>query len=429
MKILYFDYWTKGLSHNILPLDKLLSKSGVDRIMVHLGSWRDSSVSNEEVIEGLKCRDIRCYGGSLRRMLMEERPDVVYVLNVGGVVDRLMNRICRNLHIRTVFMMHGIPPLGGNVAVEKKRLNKAFTLFKRLSKVPKYAMVYTQYLGEIARKNPLEIARPRTYAHLVQMLISPGSMYSDPCIDKDLYPNTALVYAKVYKKFYEERMQFDPIATIVVGNPNLDPVLSLASAPDSRARVSSLYEKLGIPLDKPIFVFLVDGLDDGLSTFTEEDWLNELKDVTDAVLAFGGRLILKLHPTNKKQLVQGLLGSVPGVHILQNEVDLSIVVGATATVGHISSALVIPLALNIPVFVPQWSKVYRDYDYYVSNGAAVPVVSVSDLIDKLHSVARGNAFDAVARQRFIEDYIGFADGKSWARIASEIRGGLSEKLM
>ena len=101
MKILYFDYWTKGLPHNILPLDGLLREEGFERILVHVGSWRDHSVKQEEIICGLLCRDIGYYGGNLRKMLIEESPDAVYVLNVGGTLDRLVNRVCRNLGIKT----------------------------------------------------------------------------------------------------------------------------------------------------------------------------------------------------------------------------------------------------------------------------------------------------------------------------------------
>jgi hypothetical protein len=420
MKILYFDYWTKGLPHNILPLDRLLSASGFERVMSHVGSWRDPSVRDEEVIDGLLCREIRYYSGSLRKMFVTEKPDVVFVLNVGGTLDRLVNRICRNLSIKTVFLMHGVLPLGNNIDVEKQRLNKAFTIAKRISKAPKYLRIYRRYLSEIARTNPVELFAPGTYGHIFQMIVSPGSVYSDPWIDKDLYPDLALLYSEAYRKVFEERWKFPPGAIRVVGNPQLDPVFQLANAPDSRERISNLYSSLGIPLDKPLVVFLVDGLDSGRSTFNEDEWLEELQEVASAVRAFRGRLILKLHPTNNRRKVERAFRSVSDVHILQTETDLSVVLGATAAIGHISSALTIPIALNIPVLVPQWSNVYKKFDYYLSNGVAIPANTSKELEDILILITKGKRFTSPRHNDFVREYVGMRDGNTLNRIATEI---------
>lgn len=427
MKILYFDYWTKGLPHNILPLDRLLSEAGFERIMVHLGSWRDPSVKNEEIIDGLLCRDIRYYGDNLRKIFYTEKPDAVYVLNVGGTIDRLVNRICRNLKIKTIFLMHGIMPLGKNISVEKQRLNKGFTFSKRLFKAPKYMRLYKYYLGEIVRINLFELFDPRIYGHMLQMIFSPGSVYSDPWIDKDLYPDLTLLYSETYRKLFEGKMKFNPNSIKVVGNPQLDPVFQIANASDSRERISNLYSSLRISLGKPLLVFLVDGLDTGLSSFSEEDWLEELKEVASAVRSFGGRLILKLHPTNHREKVERAFRSVSDVHILQTETDLSIVIGAMAVIGHISSALIIPIALNIPVLIPRWSKVYRDYDYFISNGAAIPVESVGELGNYFNVISNGNYIEPPRRIQFVKNYVGFIDGNSWNRAAEELISFLSDK--
>ena len=419
MKILYFDYWTKGLPHNILPLDRLLAARGFERVMVHVGSWRDPSVKDEEIIEGLLCRDIRWYSGDLRRVFATEKPTVVHVLNVGGVVDRLVNRICRNLNVKTVFLMHGVMPLGKNINVEKKRLNEGFTIAKRLAKAPKYLKIYAMYLGEVARTSPLELLSPRTYGHIAQMILSPGSVYADPWIHKDLYPDLTLLYSEAYRRHFVETLRFNPDSIRVVGNPQLDPVFQFARASDSQERMSKLYGGLGIPLDKPLVVFLVDGLDSGLSSFTEAEWLEELREVSAVVRSVGARLILKLHPTNSRTKVEAAFQSIPDTHILQHESNLSIVTGAAAVVGHISSSLVIPIALKIPVFVPQWSKVYREYDYYVSYGAALPALTSDTLKRHLRSVI-DKTFNYEFNGSYNAEFVGFSDGTNWERITNEI---------
>jgi len=395
--------------------------------MVHVGSWRDPSVKDEEVVDGLLCRDIRFYGGDLRRVFATERPNATYVLNVGGAVDRLVNRICRNLNIKTVFLMHGVMPLGKNIDVEKKRLNQGFSIVKRLSKVLKYLRIYGLHLGEVARTNFFELFNPRTYGHMIYMIVSPGSVYADPWVDKDLYPDLTLLYSEAYRKHFIERMKFNPDSIKVVGNPQLDPVLQLACSPDSKAQISALYARLGIPGDKPVVVFLVDGLDVALGSFTEEEWLQELRDVAEAVRCFGGHLVLKLHPTNNRSLVEKAFDSFSHVNILQNEVNLSIVLGSIAVVGHISSALMIPVALNIPVLVPRWSRVYSEFDYYISNNVALPVSSSKELVPLLKEISDNRFFSDSCSTEFFKYQITFTDGRSWERIAAEILGILKSK--
>jgi hypothetical protein len=258
------------------------------------------------------------------------------------------------------------------------------------------------------------------YGHLLQMIFSPGSMYADPWIEKDLYPDLALLYSEDYRKLFEEKWRFPSALLRVVGNPQLDPVFQLANASNAKERISNLYKSLGIPLDKPLVVFLVDGLDSGLSSFTDKDWLDELTDVAAAVRSWGGRLVLKLHPTNDRQKVENAFISIPDVHIVQTETDLSIVLGSLAVVGHISSALVIPIALNIPVFIPQWSNVYKDYDYYISNRVALPLDSAEDIGNRLDSLVNGLRIVAEGHNDYVKNHITFLDGNTWQRVENEV---------
>jgi hypothetical protein len=418
-KILYFDYWTKGFHNNISPLDQIFQGAEVDRIMVHLGSWRVSNKIDQEIIDGLLCCDISRYKNNIRKMLLIERPDVLYTLNVGGVVDRLVNRICRNLDIPVVFMMHGIPPLGSNINIEKKKLNRGYNLVKRLSKAPKYLRIYSQYFYEILSYSPAELFCPSSYKHLIQMLLSPGSVYSDPCKDRDLSPNITLVYAQAYKNFYEERLGFKSECVKITGNPNLDSIFSLNR---SMQHQSSAAQRL--------IIFIVDGMEEGIKgSFTQNDWIQELREVAGVVKAFGGRLIFKLHPSNNRSLVEAEFDGLPFIKVVQDEVDLSIVRDAFAVIGHISSALLVPVALKIPVLVPGWTPIYKDYDYYVANGVATSVNSPEELLSSLRLLAsnKNHFFSEEKNVCFSQNYIGPMDGGSWQRVAKEIQSILSVK--
>lgn len=420
MKVLYFDYWTKGLPHQILPLDRILASKGFDRILVHLGSWRDKSVKDEENVEGLLCRDIQYYGNDIRNAMVVEKPKVVYVLNMGGPIDKLVNRICRNLKIKTIFLMHGVLPTGLDLIQGKKMVNKGFSILYRLSKGFKYYKVYKMYGREILWNDAIELFKPKTYGHLMQMIFSPGSMYTTPFVDRDLHTDRVLVYSKVFKEEFVKNMQVPLEKINVVGNPNLDPVLQLANAGDFRHRIDKYYNNIGITDHKPLLIFVVDGLFDFKGSFSKNDWLNELKEVAGIADELGWRLILKLHPSNNRKEVADCFRTMHNVYIFQMEVDLSIVAGCQAAIGHISSALTIPIALNIPVFIPRWTKVYAELDYYISNGAAIPCYSIEELKNYLVSIEKGKKFESHERKQFIDNYIGPLDGCSWERVAKEV---------
>ncbi|NQU35272.1 MAG: hypothetical protein HQ521_18755 [Bacteroidetes bacterium] len=420
MKVLYFDYWTKGLPHQILPLDRILANKGIDRILVHLGSWRDKSVKVEETIENLHCRDIKYYDNDIRKALVVEKPKVVYVLNMGGPMDKLVNRICRNLKIKTVFLMHGISPVGLDLIKQKKKENKAYSILYRLSKGFKYYKVYKMYGREILRYDFQELFISKTYGHLIQMIFSPGSMYLTPFIDRDLHTDRVLVYSKLFKEEFVKNMKV-PIAKInIVGNPNLDTILKLRNSKNSKDRIDQYYKNLGLPVNKPMLIFLVDGLFALEESFVMQDWLNELKEVAGIADEIGWTLILKLHPSNDRQLVSDAMEAMHNVHIFQMEVDLSIVAGCQAAIGHVSSTLTIPIALHIPVFIPRWTKVYAEFDYYISNGAAIPCNSIIELRNFLVSIEKGKKFESSERNQFIDNCIGPLEGCTWEKVANEI---------
>ena len=88
-KVVFFDYWLGGLSRVILPIADRLKNHGIDCTCVYLGSWSDPGVPAEQVVQGLLCRDIRFYGGSLQRAIECENPRLVITFNT-RTVDRLL---------------------------------------------------------------------------------------------------------------------------------------------------------------------------------------------------------------------------------------------------------------------------------------------------------------------------------------------------
>jgi len=420
MKVLYFDYWTNGLLHQILPLDKILTNKGLDSILVHLGSWRDKSVKEEEIIDGLLCRDIKFYGNDIRNAFVVEKPDVVYVINMGGPIDRLVNRICRNLKIKTIFLMHGVLPTGLDLIQEKKNVNKSYSILYRLSKGIKYIKVYKMFGREILKNNFTELFMPNIYGHLIQMVFSPGSMYTSPYVDRDLHTDRVLVYSNLYKEEFMNNMKV-PLGKInVVGNPNLDSIIKLKNSVNYKDTIDSYYSSLNIPTNKKLLIYLLDGIPMFEGLFSKQDWLNELLDVAKIAEELDWALILKLHPSNDRNEITNYLQSVKNVYIFQMEVDLSIVGGCKAAIGHISTTLNVPIAINIPVFIPRWTKVYAEYDYFISNGAAMPCYTIKELKEYLISIDKEHFIELPQHNIYTEKCIGPLDGCTWEKVANEI---------
>src|SRR3569832_1281262 len=98
-KVVFFDYWTKGI-HNFVPLYEVLRKDGVTCQLLHLGSWRDSSIPASQVINEIECIDIVEYGEEIKKDNQTKKPTEKEMLNTTMTVDRTINRICRSLGIK-----------------------------------------------------------------------------------------------------------------------------------------------------------------------------------------------------------------------------------------------------------------------------------------------------------------------------------------
>src|SRR3569833_1117021 len=190
-KVVFFDYWTKGI-HNFVPLYEVLRKDGVTCQLLHLGSWRDSSIPASLVINDIECIDIVEYGEDIRRGIRSLDPSVVVMLNTILTVDRTINRICRSLGIKTIYLMHGIKAVGVDLDEVVRHQNMHWTLKKRMAKIPKYVSLVTNYLREIALDNPLELLAPTTKKQNTQQTKTPKTTQEKPRPQKEKKSDLAL---------------------------------------------------------------------------------------------------------------------------------------------------------------------------------------------------------------------------------------------
>lgn len=420
MRVVFFDYWTKGI-HNFVPVAKRLCADGVCVKLVHLGSWRDPTGPDYELLHDIDCYDIRKFGGSLRRALTELKPNVLVTLNTTMTMDRTVVRLCRSMDIKTVYLMHGIHAVGTDVDEVVAHQNAHWTLAKRIRKIGKYSGICAGYLGSIARDAPLEILDPRTYGHFVQMALWPGESHARPWHHRDVYCDRALVYAKVYRDSMIMNIGYPSERVRVVGNPNLDTAYSLVTDTEARYKAQRYLIDLGVPPSREAVVYMEDAFpEQGIGGWTEQTRISELQEIADAVADAGYDLIIKMHPGSDSRSVIAAFAGTPSVHVLLNADLAGLIFGCTATIGHVSTTLLYSIVFDRPLLVPVWSPGLERFGYYVSSGAATPVASPKALTAMLAGIAGCSYSVPPQLDQFIEEFITYTDGRSLDRIVQEV---------
>lgn len=416
MKIVFFDWWEKG-AHHFVPLSRRLTDLGHGCVMVHYGRWYDPNVAIEDAIDGVIRREISFYGGDFAAMLETERPDAVLVLNCGATIDRVINRICRLHRVPTIYLMHGIKAIGADLDEFIRQQNNHWTLARRIAKIPKYIGLIRTYLSVIARDNPLELFLPSTYGHFLQLALQPGQVRERPWPHKDVYCDLALVYANVYRDSLVTEAHYPPGRISVVGNPNLDQAVRIRTDPALQEQALQQLKAIGVPAGRKAVLYIEDAfVEQGIGHWTEDTRTGELAQISDAVVAVGFDLIVKMHPGSNPAAVFERFGKTPGVHIVLKADLPGLVWSCAATVGHVSTALMIPIALGRPLIVPTWSPGLQRYGYYVASGVATPVSNVQQLNAFLARLDDWHNEEDPVRKRFVDDYLTYTDGQSTERI-------------
>lgn len=109
IKVLGFDGWTMGSHHYVRLLDAF-RRSGIELVLIHLGSWgEDKNRPVEENIDGLTVRDISFYQNrGFDSILDVEQPDAVLFLSTETFSHRAFQRYCHYRGIPTINLYHGL---------------------------------------------------------------------------------------------------------------------------------------------------------------------------------------------------------------------------------------------------------------------------------------------------------------------------------
>ena len=232
MKVVFIDTWTVGIG-NFHPISVKLNKLGIENLLIHRGSFgAEVGRPKEELIDGLKCRDISYYKTRfVHRMLEKEKPDVIVMLTSFYILDRAIILSARALGIKTVFLMPGIREVDTDYIktteyeTKFKKLNK---ISSRLSKLPKYfKYVLPNYFYSGLKNDLFYIFKMEPWKVLFELFLSPGKKVLYPMPSHEIHCDKALVFAREYKNFFNKQYGYPFDRLEVVGNPSLDRVFKI----------------------------------------------------------------------------------------------------------------------------------------------------------------------------------------------------------
>lgn len=412
-KIVYFDYWTRGIRH-FAEVDKYLRRENCETLLVHLGSQRGEPVQEPHEIQGIRARDIACYGGSLVTMLLRERPDIVLLLNA-QTEDRILVRACRNLGIRTIYLMHGILTPKEAVGDVQNLVDSAFGLRERLRRGPRYLRLLFEYMRAASLRSPAGLLDRELYTYFIRQAVSPGGnlvgiwSYRDSCAD------AALLYSETDRELVVSCMGYEPKDTVIVGNYNLDDLMQQLQARQPAAGASSAR----------YVVYVENGFSDPkypIPGWTEDLVTDEVIGVADVCNAFGYRLKLKLHPSSDYSILPRRVEHHRGIDVITH-CDLAELIGnSSAVLGQSSSVLMMALAARRPILILSIPPLGLRITTFADRGLGRLVESYDQLRELMAALDAAPDRFPLPSYDDVLHFIGPLDGRATERIAAAILG-------
>ena len=115
-KVIYFDSWAQGVPY-VKNVDEVLSSKGIDTKFIHIESMIYKTIpaeikklvlcNKQEIREGISCFDISYYGKHIVDAFIAEKPDLVVMISLTHMENRIVTRYCQQNNIPIVYMMHG----------------------------------------------------------------------------------------------------------------------------------------------------------------------------------------------------------------------------------------------------------------------------------------------------------------------------------
>jgi hypothetical protein len=409
MKIVYFDYWTKGC-YNFEAIDTLLKLNKHDTILLHVNSFRSQEEDNCEVnnIKTFEIKELNTI--MIYNALKILKPDVIITLNTTGILDRTLVLSARKLKIKTFFLMHGLIPIDEKLENEIKLNTQINNLFYKFKKSIKYLKYYIpNYLFSLYKYDYKLIFKFKWLYVLKSHFSKPYKSMYFPFNTEEVLHDKCLIYSKVFQKYYSD-LGYDNQNIVVVGNPTYNELFKKIE--NATFNYKNLPEKI-IEIINNKYSYAV-YIDDGLYIYSYDNWDKEymkfhLLSIAERLQKENTKLVVKIRPSTD---IQEIFVDHPNIYFCKDVSFYDLVYYSKFTIGHVSTALNIPVILNKPIVIPGFDKSKNITDYYIKN-------KVGNLWEKLKSEIPLE-INIESRDKYIRDYITILDSKSVERIVNQI---------
>lgn len=410
-KLLYFDYWPFGV-HQFNHIHKRIVQNNIEVKLVHLASWNNPKTPIHEVAgDGIQTYDISYYGTNfIHRVLESEKPDAVLALNAFLLPDRALFMSCQCLGIKSIYMMHGVLPSEESMKGWAERTNTQYKE-KRTKVAWKYLKNHIpNYFYSGLKKNPLFALMASPYSLLLKTFLQPGNYMLIPPPSSELIPDLALVYSKKYCKYFTEKRGFSENKVKIVGDPNLDSIFNSSAHHQSR---TDYLNSNNISTHLPLATYIEDAfVEANYDGWTQDSRVAHFKEIEECCCESGYHLVIKLHPTTARSLNVKAFGELRHSSVIEKTNLNQLIEFSDICIGHISTAINLPIVLDKPILIPRWGISKNIAKYFDSN-----VVTYCDSLDVFRNMLKQKTF-VYDRTRYIEQEITYTDGRASDRIVN-----------
>ena len=404
MKILFFDYWLKGIANfNRLMPELKKQCPDTDVKMVHVGSWkeRQEAIVNEH--DGFKSYDISYYHTwSILKVLKQESPDVLVMLNLCFLFDKSLIIFCKHLGIKSVYLAHGkflanTDELLGSFV--KQDLKKNF--FSKI-RIDTINILRNYLLATIVERQPMTF-----FKSMLSMVRNPLSMTLNSTYTDELDADCKLVYYESDKKIMMNQRKFPDKNIYVVGNPELDAFVNNSLIPKD-----VFLQQTGLK-NKPYLLYLDDGYVQA-RLMEKEEWHTHLTEINEIAQRVNLQLVVKLHPRTPFSEHADFF-SKNEIMAFSKEVDFKSLIAYSHTVTSlVSTTISFALLLNKRVITPRWGITKEIMHNYPDN-----VIHYSENADDFADWLISNEPCNTSADYIIHN-LGVVDGQAIPRIIKQI---------
>lgn len=379
-------------------MNEELKKLGHETMLLHVGSFREACKEKDE-IGNITCVDISFFGTNyIYETLLAIKPDVVISLNTTGVMDRSLILSCRDIGIKTIYLMHGAIPVGDslNQYIEiKKEYHKSIII--KIKKIKYYLQfVIPNYLFTLYKVDGRKIYSFFFLKVLYSYFRNPTLSQFRPNYTEELIHDKCLVFANSYINYFKE-LGYENSRIKVVGYPQYDNLFN-------KLNHSKFVDLNNLPVEvletvqkgKKYAVYLEEAfVENGNFRGWTNEYRNEhLTEVANRLREEGIFLVVKLHP--QVSLNNARIES-NNVFVIDKTDLNTLIYYSYFCIVHFSTTINIPIIYNKPIMIPTWGKSKNMPSYFIESGVANEWVAVNKSLNL--------DINSNARKRYIEEFI------------------------